>query len=323
METFSERMRGECCTAGAGFGDIECWTGQCPVSSGEILLMKKLRIGTCSWKYPSWTGLVYSGKPGADLLAEYAKLYNTVEIDQWFWSLHGVDRISLPRTDVVASYADSVPDDFRFTVKIPNSNTLTHFYRQNKTDPLVVNPQFLSVDLFGRFLDRLEPMAGKLGPLMFQFEYLNRQKMPSLETFIEHFAAFLSASPQDFIYGVEIRNPNYLKPAYFAFLETHKLLPVFLQGYYMPPIWEVIRQHEASLERGAVIRLHGPDRKGIEKKSGGKWNRILVPRNDELDALCEIIRQMDHRGLDIWLNVNNHFEGSAPLTIQRFRARCA
>ena len=47
----------------------------------------KIRIGTCSWKYPEWHGLVYSAPKGIDYLAEYSRKYSTVEIDQWFWSL--------------------------------------------------------------------------------------------------------------------------------------------------------------------------------------------------------------------------------------------
>ena len=52
----------------------------------------KLKIGTCSWKYDSWKGLVYDPDKKYspyDYLADYAKHYNTVEIDQWFWSLFG------------------------------------------------------------------------------------------------------------------------------------------------------------------------------------------------------------------------------------------
>jgi uncharacterized protein YecE (DUF72 family) len=55
-----------------------------------------LRIGTCSWKYDSWKGLIYNVeknyKPD-DYLRDYAQHYNTVEIDQWFWSLFPIERI--------------------------------------------------------------------------------------------------------------------------------------------------------------------------------------------------------------------------------------
>ncbi len=46
--------------------------------------MSQLRIGTCSWKYDSWRGLVYSNEPKINYLKEYSKHFNTVEIDQWF-----------------------------------------------------------------------------------------------------------------------------------------------------------------------------------------------------------------------------------------------
>ncbi|PLX23103.1 MAG: DUF72 domain-containing protein, partial [Ignavibacteria bacterium] len=46
--------------------------------------MARLRIGTCSWKYPSWKGIVYSAPKGINYLEEYARVYDTVEIDQWF-----------------------------------------------------------------------------------------------------------------------------------------------------------------------------------------------------------------------------------------------
>ena len=96
--------------------------------------MARLRIGTCSWKYPSWEGLVYSAPKGINYLQEYSRHYDTVEIDQWFWSLFGQDSISLPRLETVQEYVDSVPEDFQFTVKVPNSVTLTHFYKKKKSD---------------------------------------------------------------------------------------------------------------------------------------------------------------------------------------------
>lgn len=55
-------------------------------------MFEGLHIGTCSWKYPSWRGLVYSDAAQPDYLREYARQFEAVEIDQWFWSLFGPDR---------------------------------------------------------------------------------------------------------------------------------------------------------------------------------------------------------------------------------------
>lgn len=46
--------------------------------------MGRLVIGTCSWKYPSWEGLVYVSRTPLDFLTEYARRYRSVEVDQWF-----------------------------------------------------------------------------------------------------------------------------------------------------------------------------------------------------------------------------------------------
>ena len=281
--------------------------------------MARLRIGTCSWKYPSWEGIVYSAPKGINYLEEYARVYDTVEIDQWFWSLHGPGKISLPREDTIREYASSVPDGFRFSVKVPNSVTLSHFYRKARTQPLVENPDFLSVDLFARFLEALVPMHHLLGPLMLQFEYLNREKMPAASLFLDKLDEFLGNVPAGFSLGVESRNPNYLKNDCFDLLNAHHAHHVFLQGYYMPPIAEVFAKSGAPQAENTVLRLHGPDRKGIEEKSGGEWSRIIEARDDELHGVLNMTNALLEQGVDVFLNVNNHYEGSAPLTIERIR----
>jgi len=282
-----------------------------------------LRIGTCSWKYDSWKGPVYDPsvryRP-EDYLGDYARRFRTVEVDQWFWSLFP-NGVRLPETATVTSYADSVPEDFVFTVKVPNSITLTHFYaKQPKALAAYANRPnryFLSIDLLQRFLDRLQPLGGKLGPVMFQFEYLNRKKMPSRDAFLERLDGFFEKAPKDFQYAVETRNPNYLSKEFFDFLKCRKIGYVFLEGYYMPSIGEVFSKYDTATADFGVIRLHGGDRKEMEERTGEKWNRIVEPRNDALESAAEIVEEYYRRRIHTFVNVNNHFEGSAPLTIDR------
>lgn len=282
-----------------------------------ILGDSSLRIGTCSWKYDSWRGLVYSDQKPLNYLQEYSRHYNTVEIDQWFWSLFGAEKVALPSPFTVQEYLESVPADFKFTIKIPNSITLTHFYQKVKKDPLVENPHFLSLTLFQEFLRSIEPLRNNLGPLMFQFEYLNKQKMPSQKIFQEKFAYFIQKVNPEYQYSVEIRNPNYLNESYFEFMQTHNLSHVFLQGYYMPPIIDVYKNFQDYLRERVVIRLHGPDRSDIEKRSGGNWDKILDPRDQELNQIAGIIKGLVDRKFEVYINMNNHYEGSAPLSIKR------
>jgi uncharacterized protein YecE (DUF72 family) len=288
---------------------------------GRVTVMSELRVGACSWKYPSWQGLVYSAPQGIDYLREYANRYDTVEVDQWFWSLFGAGTIRLPDPRDVRAYRQAVGDDFRFSVKAPDSITLTHLRNRDKAAALQPNERFLSPSLTIAFLDAISPLAGVLGPVMFQFEYLNRQKMPSQAQFQLVFQAFLNTLPAGHTYGLEIRNPNYLNRELFGFMAQNRVAPVLLQGYYMPSImllYERFRDLVAGQET-VIIRLHGPDRQGMEERAGGRWDQIVAPKDDELAGVAAIARDLLSAGVRVYVNVNNHYEGSAPLTIARLR----
>ena len=280
-------------------------------------MRNRFNIGTCSWKYDSWRGLIYPEHGPVNYLREYSYYYNTVEIDQWFWSLFKEDKVVLPKPEVAGEYADSVPEGFTFCIKVPNSITLTHYYNKDKKAPLQPNPYFLSIDLFQRFLDSIQPLSGHIGPLIFQFEYLNKKKMVGKEAFFEQFHAFVEKLPRGFEYCLESRNPNYLGAEYFDFLSTCDLHHVFLHGYYMEPVFDLYEKYRQKIQNLTVIRLHGPDRQNIEKQTGNKWNQIVSPRDDDLERLKFMLDDLQRRDIRSFVFVNNHFEGSAPRTISR------
>lgn len=284
-----------------------------------------LRIGTCSWKYDSWKGLYYDPEKNYspdDYLRDYARNLNSVEIDQWFWSLFP-GSIKLPDLGTVITYAQCVPKDFIFTVKAPNSLTLTHFYA--KQPPRYAdyagksNPYFFDNQLLIQFLDLLDPLKTKLGPVMFQFEYLNKKKMPSQQDFQNYLHKFISAAPKEYEYAVEIRNPNYLNQRFFDFLKEYELGFVYLDGYYMPPISEIYQKYHPYTASFNIIRLHGGDRMEIEKQTGSIWNSVISPKPEGLKAAAQIVKENTYKEIVTYVNINNHYEGSAPLTVERFK----
>jgi len=281
-----------------------------------------VRFGTCSWKYDSWKGIVYSDINSKNYLKEYSQKFDTVEIDQWFWSLFPPSRVVLPQKKVVEDYQKSVPENFLFTIKVPNAITLTHYYNNSKDEPLKPNPFFLSNELFDEFLKSIEAINNQVGCLIFQFEYLNKQKMSSLSEFQTKFSEFMGNANKSIpAIGIEIRNPNYLNERYFNFLSELNLAPVFLEGYYMPPVTEIYSKFKKHINSLAVIRLHGPDRKGIEKISNENWDQIYINRDSEINSVVEMINDLQSREVDLFVNVNNHFEGSSPLTIGRIKEK--
>jgi uncharacterized protein YecE (DUF72 family) len=164
-------------------------------------------------------------------------------------------------------------------------------------------------------------MQDVLGPLILQFGYLNRQMIESQDDFQMRLGAFFAQAPEGYSYALEIRNPRYLNVSFFEFLNSSGVNPVLLQGYWMPPIYQVYEQWRSTIvqQKQAVLRLHGPDREGMEAKTGKQWDRIVEPRDEELERVVAMVEDLLDQGLDIYLNVNNHYEGSAPLTIDRLR----
>lgn len=276
-------------------------------------------IGTCSWKYPSWKNLVYSGEKGINFLKEYSAKYDTVEIDQWFWSLFGESNVVLPKPETVREYADAIPNDFLFTIKTPNSITLTHLYPRYTKGRLVQNKHYLSIELLEEFLELLEPIHSNIGLIMFQFEYLNKQKMPSMNLFMEQLSDFFDRAPAGYSYALEPRNPQIFTKDYFEFIRERELSQVFIQGYYMPDITGIYRDHRDLISGSVVIRLHGYTRNEIEKKTGKIYNQIVAPMDEELPGVIEMIQDLRSQGIQVYLNVNNHYEGSAPLSIEKIK----
>jgi len=281
--------------------------------------MAELRIGTCGWKYESWRGLLYSDNPEINYLKEYSAYFNSVEIAQWFSSLYGINNIIMPQSYVVKNYKESVTPQFKFSVKLPNTITLTHLNKPDIDQLPITNPHFLSIDLLKEFINSIKSLHKNLGPLMFQFDYLNKEKMKSQFEFQGLFREFAGSLPERFLFAIEIRNANYLNETYFQFLRDNKLGHVFMQGYDMPPVHEIYERYKDYIKDYTVIRLHGPEGKGIETRTGGEWNKIVDPKDDEIEKICLMIMQLLERDIDVYLNINNHFEGSAPLTIKKIK----
>jgi uncharacterized protein YecE (DUF72 family) len=252
-----------------------------------------------------------------DYLGDYAAILDTVEIDQWFWSLFG-DTVSLPDADVVRRYAESVPDRFTFTVKAPNALTLTHTpVRDRSGEGGMPNAAFLDAALFERFLDRLAPLGDKLGSVMLQFGYLNRGQMPSLTAFIDRLGAFLASVSDGVCLAVEVRNPQFLRPALYDLLSRHGAGLVLTDGYHLPPVRDVFDGVGALPGQFCVLRLLGNDRRGIEVRTKERWDRVVEPRDAALSDIAAILGRIVEQGAEAFVNVNNHYEGSAPRTIGR------
>ena len=77
--------------------------------------MTELFIGTSGWSYNEWAGVFYPDTK-TNKLSFYSKTYGTAEVDSSFYAF--------PSKGLVMGWARYTPDDFVFSVKLPQ--LLTH-----------------------------------------------------------------------------------------------------------------------------------------------------------------------------------------------------
>lgn len=271
-----------------------------------------IHIGTCSWNYESWVGLVYSGpsRTAAGYLGEYSKRFRTAEVDSFFYRL--------PESRDVVSYLEQVDEDFSFTLKVTEDLSLMH-KRNRGSKELTPNLSFLSPELFVAYLERIAPLLPQTQAVMLEFEYLNKDKMRDVGAFMEALDPFVAASPPAVPLAIETRNKNYLTREYFQFLKERGLIHVFSEKLYMPHVYEIYEKFGDLISGTSVIRLLGGDRAEIERATGEKWDRIVDPKPDK-DLIVDMTKDIKFHGGRVVISINNHYEGSAPKTAEFFEA---
>ncbi|KMQ80796.1 hypothetical protein BPMI_02592c [Candidatus Burkholderia pumila] len=281
-----------------------------------------IHLGTSTWSFPGWRGIVYGDensntKLSRDGLSAYSAhpLLRSVSIDRSFYA-----PLSLAE---YARYASQVPEHFRFIVKAPASVT-DAFVRGERGTPDADNPAFLNVQIA---IDELvTPCIGglgaKAGALVFQFSPLPDAMVVEPAQFIERLSAFLHALPplqNETCYTVEIRDAVMLTPRFIRALREAKVRYCIGVHACMP---DVHRQAKALAmldeeSKGPLIvrwSLHSGFRYEQAKAKYEPFDRIVDEDLDTRRALAELAAQYAIAGQPVVIAANNKAEGSAPLT---------
>ena len=90
----------------------------------------------------------------------------------------------------------------------------------------------------------MDLMGHKLGPLLFQFGYLNKSAFPSGKEFLTRLAAFLKKLPKGYKFALEIRNKNWLTAEFFDLLREHKVAYALIEQAWMPRVSEIFEKFD-------------------------------------------------------------------------------
>jgi uncharacterized protein YecE (DUF72 family) len=281
-------------------------------------------LGTSTWTFPGWKGIVYKRQYKSErefsqrCLEEYATIpwFRTVCIDSLFYNP--------PSAVTLERYASQVPDTFRWVSKVWERITIISYPKHARYGAYAgqPNPDFLNAELFKeRVLSayRSEEVFKRTGPFVFQFAPFSERVM-AYEEFIERLANFLAGLPSDFRYGVEIRNKELLSERYFKALNEARVTHCFNHWNSMPPLRVQMR---AAADVGGlaadfyIARLLTPLGLNYEDAANAfePYDKVLRPNPQMRADVTTLAKRAVATGRPAFVTANNKAEGNSALTM--------
>lgn len=284
----------------------------------------RLLLGTSSWSFPGWTGLVWKhgnrpsdARLARDGLAQYAAqpFLGCVSLDRTFY--RAIDCAAYERL------ARQVPDGFRFVVKAPADITDAVFRDPETGAALTANPRFLDPQAA---LDCVvhpaaQGLGHQLGVLVFQVPPLPRvwldDPVSLMQRLDQLWREIVPALPACAVAALELRDSALLVPELFDRLAMSGVRYCVGLHDRMP---DAATQVDAMQRAGAgdfVCRWNL--RQGLRYRDAkARWDpfdRMQAPDPDTREALARAVLATLMEGYRAFVTINNKAEGSAPLSV--------
>jgi len=282
-------------------------------------LPRGLRLGTSSWHFPGWRGVVW-----ADTLlpADLARNGLSAYAQHPLFAATGIDRtLQSPLTArQYGSYAAQVPDHFRFVVRAPGTVTGPWHHGEDggRGGP---NTHFLDASYaIKQFVEpAIEGLGTTAGPLLFQFPPLGRTLTRSPERFIARLHDFLEKLPRGPLYAVEMRDARMITRRFFASLKdagarycvgVHSRMPAVatqaaaMSGFGPGPLLVRWSLRAGYSDEEATSRF-------------APFDRLVDEDAATRESIARLCSATLAAGEECTIIAGNKAEGSAPLTLIR------
>ncbi len=287
-----------------------------------------LRMGSSSWSFPGWRGLVWADEVTDTALARtglpaYAQhpLLRTVSLDRSFYR-------PLPAAEY-ARLALQVPADFRIVVKAASMVCDATVRESGSGRALQANPLFLDP---GAALEQVwrpavEGLGDRLGVLVFQLSPLPHAWLSEPALFLARLDAMFDAlfawrpaarTGDRGLVAVELRDPSLLTPELAALLSRHGVRYCLGLHDRMPPLDAQLPMLRALWPGPLVVRwnLQRGYRYGAAKDAFAPFDKLVAPDPSTRTALAKLIAATVRADQPVFVTVNNKAEGCAPLSVR-------
>ena len=279
-----------------------------------------VHLGTSSWSFPGWEGIVYGEKFSESILAKrglgaYAAhpLFNTVGLDRTYY--RPID------AETFAGYANETDPAFHFLVKAHEFSTVPRFSmhsrygeRKGQRNEMFLNASYARDAVVQPFVEGLK---GRAGPLLFQFSPLGVRTETEAQRFAERIHAFLSALPNGPLYAIEVRDTRILGKAYFDAVHGAGAVHCVNVHPSMPDPAAQLRFATRGTPRALVVRwmLGGALNFEEARERYRPFNRLVDEAPATRVEIADAAINAAVANVPVYVIANNKAEGSAPLTL--------
>ncbi len=252
----------------------------------------KIQIGCQGWNYDDWTTkaggetIFYPrGTRSGAMLEIYAQIFDTVEVDSTFYAI--------PPASSVENWYKKTPEDFVFSLKLPQE--ITHEYSLREG----------SFPILNEFCERVLMLKGKLGAVLIQMP-------PSFEASKENAQAlreFLAELPKEIRFAVEFRSREWITDWTFEELAKNKVALCLVEGSWIPrgKIFEAMEKRTADF---SYVRFMG-------ERDLTTFDAVVRPQDAHLQIWKEEIEKLKTK--DNYVYFSNFYEGFAPESVNKLK----
>ncbi|HKS29241.1 MAG TPA: DUF72 domain-containing protein [Pyrinomonadaceae bacterium] len=258
-------------------------------------LSAPVRVGCQGWNYEDWV----SGAAGSlpifyprgtrppEMLEIYARAFETVEVDSTFYAI--------PSAQVISAWARRTPEDFTFSLKLPQEITHTRALGSG------------SLILLEEFSERVRALGSRLGVVLIQLPPQFELTTENAHTLRE----FLSELPRDIRFSIEFRHPSWMRRRVADLLAKHRVALALTEGQWIERSL-MLQFMEWPAADFAYIRWMG-------ERDLVRFDRVQRMRDKNLQSWSETITKIRGRTKEVFAYFSNFYEGHAPASANKLK----
>lgn len=251
-----------------------------------------IRVGCQGWNYADWTTKVGGetifyprGTRAGAMLEIYARIFDTVEVDSTFYAV--------PPASSLDNWYKKTPDNFVFSLKLPQEITHEHVLRES------------SFPVLNEFCERVSALKEKLGVILIQLP-------PTFEASKENARAlreFLAELPEEIRFAVEFRHRDWIIDWTFEELNKNNVALCLVEGSWIArqTIFESIGKLTADF---SYVRFMG-------ERDLTTFDAVVRPQDAHLQMWKEEIEKLETK--DVYVYFSNFCEGFAPASVNKLK----